>query len=204
MVTIGPTAATILLSILATLFFLASQSAVADAFMPCSINAQHLTSSLQFAREYIVIGGNLPGLGPDDEDTYNMSKKERRQKEREKGEADFKSGKYKQNKKKKFTINYDKLEETVTRERTLMPREQRELNNKLGVKSNLGVPSTPIKKKVAGKKLSEKAARIQRQRTAGGTINSAAETVIPQSPEKQAIQIRVGKRGDKVVTMVQG
>jgi hypothetical protein len=132
-----------------------------------------------------------------------MSKKERRQKEREKGEADFKSGKYKQNK-KKFTINYDKLEQNVTRERTLMPREVRDMNNKLGLKLNLGVPSKPIKKKVADKKLSEKAARIQRQRTAGGTINSTGQTLLPQSPEKQSVQIRVGKRGDKIVTMVQG
>ena len=58
------------------------------------------------------------------------------------------------------------------------------------------------------KKLSPKAARLQKQRTAGGNINSNIETTMGDgqsaSPEKQAIQIRVAKRGNKVVTMVQG
>lgn len=160
---------------------------------------------LQLAREYIVIGGNLSGVNPNNEDdeTQNMSKKERRRREREKGEQDFKSGAYK--KKKKFTINYDKLEEKVTRERHLLPREQRDLNSKLGVKSNLGVPSKGItKKKMTEKKISVKAARLIKQRTAGGIVNSSGETVLPQSPDQQAVQIRVAKRGSKVVTMVQG
>lgn len=150
-------------------------------------------TKLQLAREYIVIGGNLPGTNPDGDNTNNnMSKKERRRLEREKGEADFKSGKYKSKKKKKI-IDYDKLEDKVTRERTLMPREQRELANKLNAKTN-----------GKGNRLTEKAARLQRQRTAGGTINSTGETVLPQSPEEQAVLIRVAKRGNKVVTMVQG
>ena len=152
--------------------------------------------SLQLAREYIVIGGNLPGVNPNNEedDTNKMSIKERRRREREKGEQNFKSGAYK--KKKKLTVNYDKLEEKVTRERNLLPREQRELNSKLGVKSNLG--------KTTEKKISVKAARLIKQRTAGGTVNSSGETLLPQSPDQQAIQIRVAKRGSKVVTMVQG
>ena len=54
-----------------------------------------------------------------------MSKKERRRREREMGTADFKGGKHKL-KKKGTKINYDKLEDKVTRERTLLPREQRE------------------------------------------------------------------------------
>lgn len=61
------------------------------------------------------------------------------------------------------------------------------------------------------KKLSPKAARLQKQRTAGGNINSNVETTttsssssLDQSPEKQSIQIRVVKRGNKTVTMVQG
>ena len=56
------------------------------------------------------------------------------------------------------------------------------------------------------KKLSPKAARLQKQRTAGGNITSNIETTTTsdQSPEKQTIQIRVAKRGNKTVTMVQG
>ncbi|KAL7543824.1 hypothetical protein ACHAXR_013217 [Thalassiosira sp. AJA248-18] len=150
------------------------------------------------ATKHIVIGGNIDGINPNqDEDTYNMSKKERRRREREKGAANFKKGKHK--KKKSFVINYDKLEEKVTKERTLLPREM----NNSGVKSNLGVPSTRKKKKVE-KKLSVKSARILKQRTAGGTVNSTSETILPQSPEKQAIEIRIAKRSNKTVTMVQG
>ncbi len=55
------------------------------------------------------------------------------------------------------------------------------------------------------KKLSPKAARLQKQRTAGGNIISNVETSTPNKPpEKQAILIRVAKRGNKTVTMVQG
>ena len=78
----------------------------------------------------------------------------------------------------------------VTRERTLLPREARETT----------ATSTRKKNKVE-RKLSVKAARMKKQRTAGGTVNSNTET---QSPEKQDIQIRVAKRGNKTVTMVQG
>lgn len=187
--------------VLASLLFLASRSQVSvDAFLSTNESPRHPMNVN--AREYVVIGGNLPGLNPEDAGTQNLSKKERRQREREKGDADFKSGKYK--KKKKFTINYDALEEKVTRERALLPREQREVNNKMGVKSNLGVPTKPVKTKTSNKKLSEKAARLQRQRTAGGTVNSMGETRLPQSPDKQSILIRVAKRGNKVVTMIQG
>lgn len=157
--------------------------------------------ALQLARKYIVIGGNIDGINPNEEEsTYNMSKKERRRREREAG-----ASKNKQKTKKSLTINYDKLEDKVTRERTLLPREMREMsnNNNSGTKSNLGVPSKPKKNRVE-KKLSVKAARIKKQRTAGGTVNSNMETILPQSPEKQAIQIRVAKRGNKTVTMVQG
>lgn len=79
----------------------------------------------------------------------------------------------------------------VTKQRTLFPREMRNNNN------------NTIQQK---KKLSPKAARLQKQRTAGGNITSNVETTSSnnQSPEKQAIQIRVAKRGNKTVTMVQG
>lgn len=162
--------------------------------------------ALQLATKYVVIGGNIDGINPsqDDEDTYNMSKKERRRRERERGASNFKSNK---KKKKKSTINYDKLEEKVTRERTLLPRELREINENInknsGAKSNLGVPSKRLQKK-AEKKLSVKAARIKKQRTAGGTVNSNLETILPQSPERQSIEIRTAKRANKTVTMVQG
>lgn len=72
-----------------------------------------------------------------------------------------------------------------------MPRESRET-------------TSARRKDKAEKKLSAKAARLRKQRTAGGTVNSAAETAASQSPETQAVQIRVAKRGNKVVTMVQG
>ena len=72
----------------------------------------------------------------------------------------------------------------VTKERALLPRELRNNNRK--------------------KKLTPKAARLQKQRTSGGNINSNIETTTDQSPEKQAIQIRVAKRGNKTITMVQG
>jgi translation initiation factor 1 (eIF-1/SUI1) len=63
------------------------------------------------------------------------------------------------------------------------------------------------------KKLSPKAARLLKQRTSGGNIDSNIQTSMMGGgkngkgqlfPEKQAIQIRVVKRGNKVVTMVQG
>ena len=60
------------------------------------------------------------------------------------------------------------------------------------------------------KKLSPKAARLLKQRTSGGNIDSNIQTSMTGGndgqifPEKQAIQIRVVKRGNKVVTMVQG
>jgi translation initiation factor 1 (eIF-1/SUI1) len=186
-----------------SIFIIMAYSKV-EAFAARSFTRRSICT-LRLAREYVVIGGNLPGVDPDDENTYNLTKKERQQREREKGEIDFKNGTYKK-KKKKFTINYDKLEEKVTRERSLMPREQREISNKLGVKSNLGVSEKPSKKNTGSvnKKMSMKAARIQRQRTAGGSIDSMGQSILPQSPEQQAVQIRVAKRGVKVVTMVQG
>ena len=70
------------------------------------------------ARKYLVIGGNIPGVNPDqEEDTYTMSKKERRRRERERGEENFKNGNYKKKKKNKSSakINYDKLEEKVSK-----------------------------------------------------------------------------------------
>jgi len=123
-----------------------------------------------------------------------MSKKERRRRERERGAANFKSGAYKEKKtmkEKMKNVNYDKLDEQVTKQRPLFPREIRNNNNNNTVQNK--------------KKLSPKAARLQKQRTAGGNITSNVETTTSdQSPEKQAIQIRVAKRGSKTVTMVQG
>lgn len=160
-------------------------------------------TTLQLARKYIVIGGNIDGIDPNkEEDTYSMSKKERRRREREIGATNFAKGKYKK-KNAAANINYDKLEEKVTRERPILPREMNANKyNNSGTKSNLGVPST--RKKKVEKKISLKAARIQKQRTAGGTVDSTTETTLPQSPEKQTIEIRVAKRANKTVTMVQG
>ena len=179
-----------------------------DAFVqrvahgPTSTSATDVKSSQLFATKYVVIGGNIDGINNEDDDTYNMSKKERRRREREAGEEAFKSGEYKKKKKKKkFTINYDKLEEKVTKERPVLPREM-----KSEVKSNLGVPSKRGNKKKTAveKKLSVKAIRLQKQRTAGGTLDSSRETILPQEPEKQAVQIRIAKRANKTITMVQG
>jgi hypothetical protein len=71
------------------------------------------------ARKYIVIGGNIDGINPNqDEDTYNMSKKERRRRERETGYANFKSGAYKKKKQtikeKAMGVNFDKLDDKVS------------------------------------------------------------------------------------------
>ena len=144
------------------------------------------------ATKYVVIGGNIDDINPnEEEDTYNMSKKERRRREREKGAADFKSGKYKLKKKSANKINYDKLEDKVTRERTLLPREQREAT------------TNTRKKTRVEKKLSVKAARIKKQRTVGGMVDSSSESM-SLSPEKQNVQIRIAKRANKTVTMIQG
>ena len=67
-----------------------------------------------------------------------------------------------------------------------------------------------VTNKPTKKKLSPKAARLQKQRTSGGNITSNTETSTTstftedQSPEKQTIQIRIAKRGNKTVTMIQG
>ena len=195
------------IKIIVSLFVRSSDTTFVDAFAqrvvgvaagPSSVT--DVKSSQLLATEYVIIGGNIDGINNEDEDTYNMSKKERRRREREAGEEAFKSGEYKKKKKKKFTINYDKLEEKVTRERPVLPREM-----KSEVKSNLGVPSRGNKKKTAvEKKLSVKAMRLQKQRTAGGTLDSSRETILPQEPEKQAVQIRIAKRSNKTITMVQG
>ena len=142
-------------------------------------------TELQLANKWVVIGGNLPGLDPDrEEDTYSMSKKERRRREREKAAADFKSGKYKSKKKK--AVDYDKLEAKVSREN-----------------SDIGRMQTNTRKKTrAEKKLSVKAARIKKQRTVGGTVDSVTERAVSQSG--QTVEIRTAKRANKTVTMIQG
>jgi hypothetical protein len=123
--------------ILATLaIFLASQTKeAADAFVitttiPTTTSSYNQSainvgsrsgsnSALALARKYIDIGGNIDGINPnnEEEDTYNMSKKERRRREREKGAADFKAGVYKQKKTMKDKlkhVNFDKLDEKVS------------------------------------------------------------------------------------------
>ena len=80
----------------------------------------------------------------------------------------------------------------------MLPRENRDT-------TTISITTNTRKKNKVEKKLSVKAARMKKQRTAGGTVNSATETIDSQSsPEKQAIQIRVAKRGSKTETMVQG
>jgi len=126
--------------ILATLaiFLLASETKeAADAFVTTTVTTTSYSSShpalstinvddkssggssaLHLARKYIVIGGNIDGINPnEEEDTYNMSKKERRRREREKGAVDFQSGVYKQKKTMKErlkNVNFDKLDEKVS------------------------------------------------------------------------------------------
>lgn len=178
------------------LVFLSSQTKIVYAFTtPLSSSKRpKVVGELHLAKKYLVIGGNIDGINPDqEEDTYNMSKKERRRKEREAGEANFKNGDYKKKKNKSAAINYDKLEDRVTRERPLFSREAR------------ASTSNTRKKNKVEKKLSVKAKRILKQRTAGGNVDSTTETTsLSQSPEKQSIEIRVAKRGSKTVTMVQG
>lgn len=111
----------------------------------------------------------------------------RRRREREAGAAKSKRSK------KKVTIDYDKLEAKLTRERTLLPGEVR-----------ITATTTTTKKKKAEKKLSMKKLKLKKQRTAGGKVDSTLETVSPQSPDKQAVRVCVAKRGNKTVTMVQG
>ena len=41
-------------------------------------SATDVKSSQLFATKYVVIGGNIDGINNEDEDTYNMSKKERK------------------------------------------------------------------------------------------------------------------------------
>jgi hypothetical protein len=66
------------------------------------------------AREYIIIGGSIPGTNPDgDDDKYSMSKKERRWREREEGAANFKSGNNKKKKTTSVSIDYERLEQKV-------------------------------------------------------------------------------------------
>jgi len=108
----------------------------------------------------------------------------RRRREREAGASKNKKSK------NKSPIDYDKLEARVTSERTLFPREIRD--------------APAATKKKAEKMLSMKAVKLNKQRTAGGKLDSTRETILPQLPELQAVQISVAKRGNKTVTMVQG
>ncbi len=54
------------------------------------------------------------------------------------------------------------------------------------------------------KKLSPKAARLQKQRTSGGNIVSSTTSMDQSREQQQTIQIRIAKRGNKTVTMIQG
>ena len=118
-----------------TVFLISSQTkeVVVDAFLFATTTSSSCTRSTTtknacsysntittlHARKYIVIGGNIDGINPNqEEDTYNMSKKERRRREREKGDANFKSGAYKTKKKtmkeKAMGVNFDKLDDKVS------------------------------------------------------------------------------------------
>ena len=188
----------LIITVSITICMLFSSGVVIEAFVQKIKSTQqqrtyHVNNIILQARKYVVIVGNIDGINPnEEEDTYNMSKKERRRREREKGAADFKSGKYKLKKKSATKINYDKLEDKVTRERTLLPREQRE-----------SATTNTRKKTRVEKKLSVKAARIKKQRTVGGMVDSSSESM-SVSPEKQAVQIRLARRANKTVTMIQG
>ena len=113
-------------------------------------------------------------------------------------------------KKKKFTINPEiagtpsvssdgKLKEKI---------DEREARKRQApaVQSNLGVPSKKKKQKSnkKDKPLSAKAIKAQNQRTAGGLIDSTRATMLASPPEEQNLEVQVGKRGAKVVTMVRG
>jgi len=87
---------------------------------------------------------------------------------------------------------------------------------------NLGIPSKRKMKDVnnsnSGKKnkrLSAKALKLQNQRTAGGLVDSSTSSTLKlsssltkaklQNPlEEEQVRIAIGKRGSKVVTMIQG
>jgi hypothetical protein len=120
--------------LVAVALLISSQTKVIDAFLltttPTWSACTKSTTTTKYARscsntttlharKYIVIGGNIDGINPNqEEDTYNMSKKERRRREREKGDANFKSGAYKKKKQtmkeKAMGVNFDKLDDKVS------------------------------------------------------------------------------------------
>jgi hypothetical protein len=124
----------LLVMLVAVALLISSQTKVIDAFLltttPTWSACTKSTTTTKYARscsntttlharKYIVIGGNIDGINPNqEEDTYNMSKKERRRREREKGDANFKSGAYKKKKKtmkeKAMGVNFDKLDDKVS------------------------------------------------------------------------------------------
>mmetsp|Transcript_27448 Transcript_27448/g.54902 ORF Transcript_27448/g.54902 Transcript_27448/m.54902 type:complete len:154 (-) Transcript_27448:263-724(-) len=66
---------------------------------------------------------------------------------------------------------------------------------KMGVPSKVGQsPSRPLSKKQA------KLQRLEKQRTAGGSVDS--NTDAGKAPAEQSVQVQAGRRGSKVVTMV--
>ena len=112
--------------------------------------------------------------------------------------------KKKKNKKKnKFVINKDILETggTVISSNGNISTTSSSLSK--SVKSNLGVPSR--KKKPPSKEVQQKGKKggdkIQRQRTANGTIDSTLQAGIT-SPSDQPVQVLVAKRGSKEVTII--
>mmetsp|Transcript_2982 Transcript_2982/g.4395 ORF Transcript_2982/g.4395 Transcript_2982/m.4395 type:complete len:219 (-) Transcript_2982:200-856(-) len=70
----------------------------------------------------------------------------------------------------------------------------------------MGVPSKPSKGgQSPSRPLSKKQAKLQRlekQRTAGGSVDSNTDP--GRAPADQSVQVQAGKRGSKVVTMVRG
>eukprot|EP00550_Attheya_septentrionalis_P001591 CAMPEP_0198293970 /NCGR_PEP_ID=MMETSP1449-20131203/19786_1 /TAXON_ID=420275 /ORGANISM="Attheya septentrionalis, Strain CCMP2084" /LENGTH=205 /DNA_ID=CAMNT_0043993743 /DNA_START=87 /DNA_END=701 /DNA_ORIENTATION=- len=111
---------------------------------------------------------------------------------------------YKKKKKKKFVMNPDILQEGVVSSNGLLEDRINDAEKKQPVVSNMGVSSRKkIPKDRPTKKLSEKKARIEKQRTAAGTVDSTARSVI-SDPESQDVQVQTMKRGSKVVTIVRG
>lgn len=113
----------------------------------------------------------------------------------------------KKKKKKKFVINKDILEtgeNVISSTGNLSTSPSKPSPS---VKSNLGVPSRKQKSSTIQQKGKPKKStvgdKIQRQRTAGGTIDSTLQAGIT-SPSDQPVQVLVAKRGSKEVTIIRG
>lgn len=90
--------------------------------------------------------------------------------------------------------------------------QRREKSNKLGVPSKHKMKDNSRNgnnnNSGKNKRLSAKALKLKNQRTAGGLVDSTSSSKLSsskfQSPQEEEVRIAIGKRGSKVVTMIQG